>query len=45
MARDDLIKTFTTTNWRVYPMEHQVCMPQINDIAAWLKQNIGLTVK
>ncbi|WP_305417711.1 alpha/beta hydrolase [Photobacterium leiognathi] len=38
MARDDLIKAGYQPNWRVYPMEHQVCMPQINDIAVWLKQ-------
>ena len=26
-----------TPNWREYPMEHQVCYPQINDISAWLQ--------
>ncbi|UTV30956.1 alpha/beta hydrolase [Photobacterium atrarenae] len=29
-------------NWRTYPMEHQVCMPQIRDISAWLKQVLAL---
>ena len=29
-----------TPNWREYPMEHQVCYPQINDISAWLQAKL-----
>lgn len=29
-------------NWRTYPMEHQVCMPQIRDVSAWLRQVLAL---
>ncbi|MBC7002851.1 carboxylesterase [Photobacterium sp. BZF1] len=27
-------------NWREYPMEHQVCYPQINDISMWLQAKL-----
>ena len=27
-------------NWREYPMEHQVCYPQIKDISEWLKAKL-----
>lgn len=27
--------------WREYPMEHQVCMEEIRDIAAWLQRVLG----
>ena len=27
--------------YRTYPMEHQVCLEQINDIAAWLQKVLG----
>ena len=26
--------------WHVYPMQHEVCLPEIQDIAAWLKQQV-----
>lgn len=29
-----------TPNWREYPMEHQVCYPQINDISQWLQAKL-----
>ncbi|PMN72427.1 alpha/beta hydrolase [Enterovibrio norvegicus] len=41
-ARDDLIAAGFKPNWSTYPMEHQVCMPQIKDIAAWLSARLGL---
>lgn len=29
-----------TPNWREYPMEHQVCYPQIRDISNWLQSKL-----
>jgi phospholipase/carboxylesterase len=29
-------------NWRTYPMEHNVCLEQIQDIAAWFKHTLNL---
>ncbi len=26
--------------WKEYPMEHQVCLPEIQDIAAWLRSRL-----
>jgi phospholipase/carboxylesterase len=28
-------------NWRTYPMEHQVCPQEVEDIAAWLREVVG----
>ncbi|MDD1795046.1 alpha/beta hydrolase [Enterovibrio makurazakiensis] len=41
-ARDDLMAAGFAPNWSTYPMEHQVCMPQIKDIAEWLSARLGL---
>lgn len=41
-AVSDLASAGLNPNWRTYPMEHQVCMPQIQDISAWLKQVLKL---
>ncbi|MGF1867480.1 carboxylesterase [Enterovibrio norvegicus] len=41
-ARDDLIAAGFKPNWSTYPMEHQVCMPQIKDISVWLTARLGL---
>lgn len=27
--------------WKSYPMQHQVCMEQINDVGAWLRQRLA----
>ena len=27
--------------WKEYPMQHQVCQPEIQDIAAWLRKILG----
>ncbi len=37
-AVNDLKQAGYQPNWRVYPMEHQVCLPQIKDISLWLHQ-------
>ncbi|SKA03763.1 Carboxylesterase 2 [Photobacterium toruni] len=41
MARDDLIAAGYHPQWRTYPMEHQVCMLQIKDIAQWIKVQLA----
>ncbi|WP_297482110.1 carboxylesterase [uncultured Photobacterium sp.] len=41
MARDDLIAAGYQPQWRTYSMEHQVCMPQIKDIAQWIRARLG----
>ncbi|CCN38466.1 Carboxylesterase 2 [Vibrio nigripulchritudo SO65] len=41
-ARKDLTEAGYQPNWRTYPMEHQVCMPQIKDIAEWLTHTLKL---
>ncbi|MEC6882688.1 carboxylesterase [Photobacterium piscicola] len=41
MARDDLIAAGYQPQWRIYSMEHQVCMPQIKDIAQWIRARLG----
>ena len=43
MGRDalDALKAIGfNPNWREYPMEHQVCYPQINDISKWLQAKL-----
>ncbi|MBD1558072.1 alpha/beta fold hydrolase [Vibrio sp. S9_S30] len=41
-AKTDLEAAGYTPNWRTYPMEHQVCMPQIKDISEWLHRLLNL---
>ncbi|CCO45551.1 Carboxylesterase 2 [Vibrio nigripulchritudo SOn1] len=41
-AKKDLTEAGYQPNWRTYPMEHQVCMPQIKDIAEWLIHTLKL---
>ncbi|WP_104400800.1 alpha/beta hydrolase [Vibrio penaeicida] len=41
-AKADLETAGYKPNWRTYPMEHQVCMPQIKDISEWLHRILGL---
>jgi phospholipase/carboxylesterase len=36
-SRDQLVALGYPVEWRAYPMQHQVCMPEIEDIAAWLR--------
>jgi phospholipase/carboxylesterase len=26
--------------WKEYPMQHQVCLPEIQDAAAWLRARL-----
>ncbi|UAB73328.1 dienelactone hydrolase family protein [Vibrio sp. SCSIO 43132] len=41
-AKKDLTEAGYQPNWRTYPMEHQVCMPQIKDISKWLTHTLKL---
>lgn len=40
-SRDVLQALGYDVEWRTYPMAHQVCMPQIQDIAHWLVQRLA----
>lgn len=40
LSRQQLEKLGYRVEWRQYPMQHQVCMEQIEDIGAWLKQRL-----
>ncbi|MCG2837606.1 alpha/beta hydrolase [Photobacterium sp. WH77] len=41
-AVEDLQELGFQPQWRVYPMEHQVCMQQVKDIADWLKHTLNI---
>ncbi len=40
MARDWLRAAGYRVEWKEYPMQHQVCMPEIQDIGAWLRARL-----
>lgn len=40
-ARDFLRAAGYRVDWREYPMQHQVCLPEIQDIGTWLRQLFG----
>ena len=39
-SRDLLRAEGYTVEWKEYPMQHQVCMEEVQDIAAWLKPRL-----
>jgi len=41
MAREWLRAAGYTVEWKEYPMQHQVCLPEIQDISGWLGSRIG----
>jgi len=41
MARDWLRAQGYAVEWKEYPMQHQVCVPEIADIAAWLSAHLA----
>jgi phospholipase/carboxylesterase len=41
-SRDFLQSMGYTVRWRSYPMEHQVCMEEVVDIADWLKSRLAV---
>ncbi len=40
VARDWLRGQGYTVDWKEYPMQHQVCQPEIRDIAGWLRARL-----
>ena len=40
-SRDVLQSLGYPVEWQSYPMEHQVCMEEVGDIATWLKSRVG----
>ncbi|MCB9899261.1 MAG: alpha/beta hydrolase [Planctomycetes bacterium] len=40
-GRDRLISLGYTVEWHAYPMQHQVCQEEIDDIGAWLRARLG----
>jgi phospholipase/carboxylesterase len=41
-SRDALLSAGLRVEWREYPMGHQLCGPEVHDIAAWLSFQLGL---
>lgn len=37
-TRDLLVKSGYTVAWHEYPMQHSVCLEEVRDISAWLRQ-------
>ncbi len=42
-CRDRLAELGYTPLWREYPMQHEVCMEEIQDIGVWLTEVLGLS--
>lgn len=42
MSRDRLIAAGFEVEWRTYPMAHQVCPQQIDDLGIWLRARLSL---
>ncbi len=40
-AYQSLLDQGLNAEWHEYPMGHEVCMPQIQRLSAWLQQRIG----
>ncbi|WP_333840018.1 alpha/beta hydrolase [Pelomicrobium sp.] len=40
-SRERLVAMGYSVEWRVYPMQHSVCMEEIADIGAWLRRRMG----
>jgi len=43
LSRDVLTELGHTVEWRVYPMQHSVCMEEVNDISHWLQARLSAT--
>jgi phospholipase/carboxylesterase len=41
MSRDALSALGYAVEWRVYPMQHSVCLEEINDISRWLQARLA----
>ena len=44
-SRDALLAAGLNVEWRQYSMGHQLCDPEIHDIAAWLSFHLELVPK
>jgi phospholipase/carboxylesterase len=42
ISRDALLAAGLPVEWRAYPMGHNLCRPEIFDIAAWLRYHLSL---
>ena len=42
LQRDALLAAGLPVEWRAYSMGHNLCRPEIFDIAAWLKYHLAL---
>ena len=40
-SRDVLRAAGYTVDWKEYPMQHQVCLEEVQDISVWLKERLG----
>jgi phospholipase/carboxylesterase len=40
-SRDLLRAEGYTVDWKEYPMQHQVCLEEVQDISAWLQARLG----
>lgn len=41
-SRDVLLQQKIPVEWHLYPMGHNLCAPEVRDIAAWLKTRLSL---
>jgi len=41
MAREALRTLGYAVDWKEYPMQHQVCLPEIQDVAVWLQDRLA----
>ena len=41
MARDALRALGYAVEWKEYPMQHQVCLPEIQEVSRWLQSRFG----
>ncbi len=40
-AHERLVQLGHDVEWRTYPMQHQVCLEELEDLAAWIKARCG----
>jgi phospholipase/carboxylesterase len=40
-SRDLLLAQGYTVEWKEYPMQHEVCREEVNDIAGWLRSRLA----
>ncbi len=40
-ARDALVTLGYAVEWREYPMQHEVCAPELTEVARWIRARLG----